>query len=217
MATESDNFNRTNENPLSDGGNWATCSGLDDLELESNVVHGERNNQDCFMYRTTQFNTDHYTQATRGGNANHQPMTRCDNADTDDFYCYFISADTSMFFYRVDDGSFTQVGSESNPGLSGGEVTKMISSGNTHSIEFDDSEADSQSDSTHSDHTLVGLGMYDNNTDETWDDWSGGDLVAGDLTADVTEAPSAADAITSATGDFEVSVADCPKPIDKLK
>lgn len=40
---------------------------------------------------------------------------------------------------------------------------------------------------------------------------------AGDKEVNVSEAPSAQDSISPAMGDFAVSVADCPKPIDKVK
>lgn len=174
MGIVSDDFNRSNSNPLD--GNWTTCDGFSSLALSSNHVIGTNDGQDQFMYWDADtFDTDHHCEFTVHGSTSHGLCTRVDPSNSDDFYDYFVAGFSTGQFYRVTGGSFVQIGSNFDPNISDGDRVTQYSNGNTHSFEVNDVEEDSQTDSNFPDHTAIAIGIYDDVASDYLDDFTGGD------------------------------------------
>lgn len=62
----SDNFTRANENPLSDGGNWSAVTGLDALEVASDLCEvATASNNACGMaYTGVSCGNNQYAEVT---------------------------------------------------------------------------------------------------------------------------------------------------------
>ena len=140
----------------------------------------------CY-WNANSFNADHYCQFVIQG-ANQSTNTRVDLADTDNFYSAFNADLTQTEFYKIVNGTYTQIGSPQNLSFDNGGTLRLESEGNNHTVYNVGSGNYTWADSTHPDHQGIGIGMYDNNyTTEYLDDFEGGDLGAAAYTLTITK------------------------------
>jgi hypothetical protein len=178
MPTINDDFNRSNSDPIS--GNWTTCNGFGDMQIDTNHAMGADSGTDNFAYwDADEFDPDHWIVYDVNSAGWQQCCVRLNIADSDNFYCFYIAAWTSCYFYRVVNGSWQQIGSEFNP--SGGDDTtiKFDVNGNDLTVYFDDVEKGSESDSTFPSNTGVGIGHYGNSTSYWIDNFEASDGLTG--------------------------------------
>ena len=186
-----DDFNRADEDPLTDGGNWDSADGYGatsggPLQLTTNQV---RNDGATFVERSTWgdiFADSMEAWATRTAvGADDQEMSLVAGATTDrtsaTFDCYLAAfglsaAPTSaLTLYSVLNGVMTVIGSAAPPGGAGSKSGIRVESGIVEVWEYPSGGpwhlAISVRDTTYSG-GQIGLGIK--NTTHRWDDFGGG-------------------------------------------
>jgi hypothetical protein len=120
-----DNFNRTNADPLD--GDWVTLDFIaDDLELVSNRVLSSSSQASGAYYSGGTPGANQYTQATlTDGNNRFGLATRITDSATGDLYIFQLTASTTATFYKLVSGSWTQIGSTINGTFSTSDVFRF--------------------------------------------------------------------------------------------
>lgn len=105
----SDNFNRANEDPLSDGGNWGAWGTFGQLALVSNAVKNNSGSAaDRASCRVGSAVGDSQCTVTTVGGRDGGPAIHCDTSTNGYILTNFDGVNIQM--YRVDAGAFTQIG-----------------------------------------------------------------------------------------------------------
>lgn len=109
MASASDNFNRANENPLSDGGNWSTGPGASsDIQLVNNRVRNVTTQTESVARRgSPTFAADQAAEiavVTRNSTEDYGgPAVRINSSDADHYFLRPAFTGTTLQIRRVDD------------------------------------------------------------------------------------------------------------------
>jgi hypothetical protein len=175
-----DNFNRTNENPL--GGNWTL--GLNgaggNITLTSNQVSctGVYN---AFAYRNTgTFANNQYSQikftATPSSSEVGGPAVRC-SAGTNGAYAYIFTvynSTTGGFYCHYTGDNWVQIGSDVSISVTTGDVLKLTVSGSVLTIYQNGTQRGTATDANN--RIASGRAGFNGLNSVTFDDWEGGDL-----------------------------------------
>lgn len=177
-----DSFNRADENPIN-ATNWpATWNGLDTPFLVSSNVASPPGNYICSVHWVTTYGPDAEVYATIAAvGANLGLGVRIAAEGTSGIDAYMINADSNLIgVYRIDDGTFTQLGSDIAQTLAAGDKVGMEIVGSTITVYYKVgagawTSIGSRTDSTY---TAAGkLGMRSNALATQYDDFGGGTFV----------------------------------------
>lgn len=121
----SDNFNRTDSDPLD--GDWSTLAFVgDDLLLTGNKVLSPNTQAAGAYFSGGTPNDDQYTQATLvQGNNRFGLVARCTDSANGDFYLFQLIDSTDANFYSLTDGSWSQKGSDMTDDWNSGDVFRF--------------------------------------------------------------------------------------------
>ncbi len=108
-ATFTDDFNRANENPLSDSGAWSTISsGYGNLQIISLIAQNTSGNCAEFV-STPAFSNDHIATTTIAGTSGCGVVVR--QSVNGDGYLLFMNSTTALTVFAVTGGSsFSSIG-----------------------------------------------------------------------------------------------------------
>jgi hypothetical protein len=179
-----DNFNATNEDPLSRGGNWpgVAYSGGTRMRLVSNAATA-RTTTWCDGYYKTSYAAGQEVYGTTGANQIHELLLRQTSvgaAGHDGYAVEFRVPDDQINFYRTDNNVDTKLGATLSQALNSGDGIGADMSSSTLSAYRYSSSAWSaalttRTDSTYSAAGYIGLALYDT---AIIDNFGGGEIVA---------------------------------------
>lgn len=211
-ALATDNFNRANENPLSNSV-WSTVSGLSAMQIVSNVATPTNLNVDCgSRYSGISWPNDQYSKAKlsdNGGQNGPALLVRCAAAATT-FYMLAVNhgATNNITIYSTVAGTFTA--------LTGFPVTQAWTDGDTWELRATGTQIQCFLNGTQVGPTVTsstiasgsaGIGYSSTSTSASVEDWEGGNpTVPWDVTAGAVDTTSD----TSGTcPTVTTTVADC--------
>jgi hypothetical protein len=186
-----DNFNRTAEDPLSDGGNWTTAVLSTDAQLKTNgtLVQGSSATVNSSYRSNTTYgpNTESFfTLTTKSGSnivGTYDRLVNPGSAGATDGYADQlgnIAATDEHRISRYDDSVPTQIANPAQE-MSSGDAMGLESIGSTHAAYYKASggswtQLGTASDATYS--AAGNIGLRVNNVNHTADDFGGGTVVA---------------------------------------
>jgi len=189
MADVSDNFNRANENPLSNGGKWIKpVWGTGNMVVQTNVVSSSSANvTSVALWTANGFANDQFSQFTVTGAGNYAYIFSFVRANTsnggDSQNCYGLAIHTYVanisYIFKVVNGVSTNLGA-ALPYIANGQTIKLEVVGSTISLYLGGAFQTSRNDSD----ILFGYPGIGRNsasvfTGATIDNWSGGPIREG--------------------------------------
>jgi len=149
-----DSFQRANENPLSNGGNWTTVTGESALQIVSNVCEGSSTSaRNSSFFSGVVWPNDQYSEMklTSAASGTLGPLVRVASAAETYYFAALSNGDTSNSFvtiYQVVAGSFNSLGSSSGFTTAAGGVLREQAQGTTISALYNGISVLSVTDST---------------------------------------------------------------------
>ena len=132
-----DDFNRADENPLSDGGKWSTVSGFNNFKLLSKKIYtASGGNSEVGMYwNSDSFNNDQYSQARLGANSasnqwSQKALVRS-SASAKTTYMFGNDDGSNYLFQKYVAGTNTQLGSSVSQSAVLNDLIKVTVTGTT--------------------------------------------------------------------------------------
>jgi hypothetical protein len=125
----SDNFTRSDENPLSDGGNWAGTTDSDDLRVVSNKCANASGTDTWSQMRrtdSTELSSMIVVDTTGGGNADAGPTVCMDGSGNG--YAYLNSASFQHYLWELP--SFGQLDNANLTNFVSGDEVRIAREGN---------------------------------------------------------------------------------------
>ncbi len=174
-----DNFNRADEDPLSNGGKWTVVTSFNSLKIVSYACKGPAGSAGNYWNADT-FNDNQYAQCTVSTFANATGPTVRNSTTAATFYLANIISTTTIQFYKCISGSYTQLGSNVSVSLSTTDVIKISAEGQNINLYINGTFIDSRSDS---DITSGYAGLFCYGQEAICDNWEGGNVGGGGFTA----------------------------------
>lgn len=170
-----DTFNRANENPLSGGSTWSSCSGVNQLRLVSNAVQTITADSDSIMrYTGTLPSVSHYSTITIGtvGSSDCGPAI-CIQSNGD---CILVTSfdASNIYIYTRIGGSFNELNHVVGA-FSIGSVVTLRRNGSKITLTHNSVDVLTVTEETLFGGTY-GIFMYDGTS--TIDAWAGGNVIA---------------------------------------
>lgn len=134
MAVVTDNFDRANEDPLSNGGKWTTMAGAGDslIVLTNQCKYGTGGVQNGAYWSANEFANDQSCQMVIATINVSDNSSACVRTQTDAFSFYAMpSSSESIKFRKVVNGAETQLGSTHAVAISAGNTVKLTVTGDT--------------------------------------------------------------------------------------
>lgn len=175
-----DNFTRSNESPLSGGGNWTACvSGVAGINLTSNQATGAESASGCRMYNGASFSADQYAKITFAAVASGNYLGLSLRGDGAGNY-YDVAADNGVAFIRkASSGSPSTLTSVSQVFIAGDILYLEVvgSSPAVLTLKLNGTTIGTYSDSSSPFTTgKPGLASYNNSATTTASFWEGGNI-----------------------------------------
>jgi hypothetical protein len=175
MAVFSDSFTRTNENPIQSP--WVSDGTSGNMQLYSNYICGAGATGCGAIYNSNCVSGKQYSQ---GKITNIYPglIVRCDMSNKDNYYFLELFSATQLGFYKMVEGSSSQIGSYLTiTSWTNGATLKLTADGTTFSVYINNVYQGQWTDATFGE-TNLGVGVIDfgSGTSKYIDDWEGGDL-----------------------------------------
>lgn len=172
----SDNFNRTDENPLGNG-NWTTLTGLAGLRIVSNnaLSSTDDSNYNASYWSSATFNDAQFSQVTvKGTNRYEGVMVRASSSTNTYYYFRHVGTSEVCQLFKVVAGSPAQLGADYGTAVAPTTIRLEISG--TTLTPYIGGVA--QATRTDSDIASGAPGAWAMNSggNAVLDDWSGGDL-----------------------------------------
>lgn len=169
-----DTFNRTDEDPLSQGGQWTTVAGYQDAQVTSNQLRGTESASYARAYRTTGFGNDVFSEwQYKSGTATFGLIVRYSTATT---YRYELVGNESagdFYLRKVYSGGTVTIWDSGGRTWSADDTVRLWVKGNSQKVFLNGSLQTTQSDTDvpSGDYSVV-LSVFGDNT--YLDNWKGG-------------------------------------------
>jgi hypothetical protein len=181
MANATDDFNRANNADL--GTNWTVFTGVAPWSIVGNAVAPALASNCAEYWEPTGFTTNQYSQATitaisgnPGGDVGVGLLVRCAVGATTTYLCAVQTGTTVLG--KVVATTYTQIATTTATGFAVSDLVRLEVEGTTLRCKKNGGTVLTQTDSSISTETRVGICYKPTLTDADLDDWEGGDLVA---------------------------------------
>jgi hypothetical protein len=180
----SDNFQRANENPLSDGGNWTKIPGIFESpnQIVSNLCEGTQTNSCGNFYSGITWPNDQYSEFTLATltTGSLGPVARC-SSSAETYYRLQLAASggsQAVGINLMNAGSSSTLGTSSNFSTAVGGILKIQAQGTTISAWYNGAQKLSVTDSTLSSGSAgIYLQPFLSNNSCQISAWDGGSVV----------------------------------------
>lgn len=159
FLTFTDDFNRPNENPLSDGGAWTNGPGaLNNMQVVSNRAVTDSGNGSAYV-SSVAFGPDQECTITLSGLSGVGPWVRLQA--NGDGYLGFLSNSTTLLLFRVSGGGvFTQLGADFNfAAVISGDTITLRAQGTTLTVYVNGVSQGNRTDATYN---TGSIGIFSN-------------------------------------------------------
>lgn len=178
-----DNFDGRENDP--EGGNWTTPPGCSGFRTHAGYFTPslvQTTAPWASYWNADSFDANHYSQA-KGVNIDNYPSgpaVRIQTTGTK-LNCYLIALRGSAVerFFEVNDGVFSQMGSDVTTAITTSSVCKLEANGSTLTFYKDGASQATRTDSTHA----GGAAGFADNCGQSFDDWAGGNVSAAAASA----------------------------------
>lgn len=176
VTIASDNFNRANEDPLSDGGNWSALGDSAACRIVSNQATGPVLSQGFSLRSGQTFKSDQWSEITIGTTLSTNtigPGLRMSSTNATLYYYDVFNVGSSM--RKIVSGVVTTIGTTNNSYASGDVIRIEIIGNNLEAFKNNVSEL-SVTDSAINTSNPPGV-MADTGGVDASEDWSGGNFI----------------------------------------